>query len=72
MNMMSVKGNEVKMKYYQRESGTIVMIDENMKIFYLDNEKKWVNDQQLIDMFLEDLDYKEISEEEVRKYISNS
>ena len=60
------------MKYYQRESGTIVMIDENMKIFYLDNEKKWVNDQQLIDMFLEDLDYKEISEEEVRKYISNS
>ena len=59
------------MKYYQRESGIIVMIDDDMKIFYLNNEKKWVNDQSLIDMFVEDLDYEEISEEEVIKYINN-
>lgn len=59
------------MKYYKRESGTIVMIDENMKIFYLDNDKKWINDQSLIDMFIEDLDYEEISEYEVLEYINS-
>lgn len=59
------------MKYYQRESGTIVMVDENMKIFYLDNDKKWINDQELIDMFIEDLDYEEISEYEVLEYLNS-
>ena len=44
------------MKYYRRESGTIVKVDENMQIFYLDKNKNWVNDQELIDMFIEDLD----------------
>lgn len=57
------------MKYYKRESGTIVKIDDNMKIFYLNKKKEWINDQTLIDMFLDDLDYEEISEEEVRNII---
>ena len=56
------------MKYYRRESGTIVKVDENMQIFYLDKNKNWVNDQELIDMFIEDLDYEEISFDEVRNY----
>lgn len=59
------------MKYYQRESGTIVMVDEDMKIFYLNNNKEWINEQQLIDMFIDDLDYIEITEEEVNNYINN-
>lgn len=57
------------MKYYKRDSGTIIMVDENMKIFYLDQNKKWINDQKLLDTFIEDFDYKEISEEEVRDYL---
>lgn len=57
------------MKFYKRDSGTIVMVDENMKIFYLDSNKKWVNDQKLLDMFLEDLDYEEITEDEVKNYL---
>ena len=57
------------MKYYKRESGTIVKVDENMKIFYLNSSKEWINDQTLIDMFLDDLDYEEISEEEINNYL---
>lgn len=58
------------MKYYQRQSGTIVKIDDNMQIFYLDADKNWVNNQELIDMFVDELDYDEISEEEVLEYIN--
>lgn len=58
------------MKYYRRESGTIVRIDDDMKIFYLDDNKNWVNNQTLIDMFLDDFDYEEISEDEVLLYLS--
>ena len=57
------------MKYYRRDSGTIVMVDENMKIFYLDCNKIWINDQKLLDMFIEDFDYVEITEEEVKNYL---
>lgn len=53
------------MKYYRRESGTIVKVDDNMQIFYLDKQGNWINNQELIDMFIEDLDYEEISEEEI-------
>lgn len=56
------------MKYYRRESGTIIKVDENMQIFYLDENKNWVNNQELIDMFIEDLDYEEISEEELKNF----
>lgn len=58
------------MKYYIRESGTIVKMDENMQIFYLNQSKEWINDQSLIDMFIEDLDYEEINEDEVLKYLN--
>lgn len=58
------------MKYYKRESGTIVKMDENMQIFYLNQSKEWINDQSLIDMFIEDLDYEEINEDEVLKYLN--
>ena len=60
------------MKYYKRESGTIVKIDEDMKIFYLDNNKNWINEQSLIDMFLDDQDYEEIDEFEVIEYINKN
>lgn len=57
------------MKFYQRESGTIVMVDENMKIYYLNSEGKWINDQTLLDMFTDDFDYVEISESEVKSLL---
>lgn len=56
------------MKYYKRESGTIVKVDENLQIFYLDSNNNWINEQSLLDMFVDDLDYQEISEEEVKEY----
>lgn len=70
--MKVMSKSEVNMKYYKRESGTIVKIDDNMKIFYLNKKKEWINDQTLIDMFLDDLDYEEISEEEVRNIIGEN
>ena len=57
------------MKYYKRESGTIVKIDENMQIFYLDENKNWINNQELIDMFVDELDYEEIDENELMMYL---
>ncbi len=57
------------MKYYKRESGVIVKMDDNMQIYYLDENKNWINNQELIDMFIDDLDYEEISEEEVLLYL---
>ncbi len=57
------------MKYYRRESGVIVKIDEEMQIFYLDEKKNWVQNQDLIDMFIEDLDYEEITYDDVLKYL---
>ena len=57
------------MKYYKRESGTIVKMDDDMQVFYLDANKNWVNDQSLIDMFIDDLDYEEIDEEELSLYL---
>ena len=57
------------MKYYKRESGTIVKIDENMQIFYLDENKNWINNQKLIDMFVDELDYEEIDENELMMYL---
>lgn len=58
------------MKYYKRESGVIVKVDDNMQIFYLNKNKEWVQDQRLIDMFLDDCDYEEIDEEEVEGYLN--
>ena len=57
------------MKYYKRESGTIVKIDENMQIFYLDENKNWINNQELIDMFVDELDYEELDENELMMYL---
>ena len=57
------------MKYYKRESGTIVKMDDDMQVFYLDANKKWINDQSLVDMFIDDLDYEEIDEEELSLYL---
>jgi len=69
INISHIQKKEVKMKYYKRDSGTIIMVDENMRIFYLDNNKNWVNNQKLLDMFIEDFDYVEITEEEVKEYL---
>ena len=60
MNIMVKPKGEVNMKYYKRESGTIVKMDDDMQVFYLDANKNWVNDQSLVDMFIDDLDYEEI------------
>ena len=57
------------MKYYKRESGTIVKMDDDMQFFYLDANKKWINYQSLVDMFIDDLDYEEIDEEELSLYL---
>lgn len=57
------------MKYYKRESGVIVKVNDNMQIFYLSQKKEWIQEQRLIDMFLDDCDYEEISEEEVWEYL---
>ena len=59
------------MKYYIRESGTIVKIDEEMQVYYLDNNHNWIHDQTLIDMFLDDLDYEEIEEDELANYLNS-
>jgi len=58
------------MKYYKRESGVIVRVDDNMLIYYLNENKEWINDQSLLDMFIDDLDFEEISEEEVISYLN--
>lgn len=59
------------MRYFKRESGTIVRMDDNMQIYYLDNNNNWIHNQELLDMFIDELDYEEISEEEVYRYLNN-
>lgn len=59
------------MRYFKRESGTIVRMDDNMQIYYLDNNNNWIHNQELLDMFIDELDYEEINEEEVYRYLNN-
>ncbi len=57
------------MKYYKRDSGTIVCVMDDMKIYYLNKAGKWINDQTLWDMFTDELDYEEISEKDIKNYL---
>lgn len=55
------------MEYYRRESGLIVKLDDEMNIYYRNENGIWIQDQTLIDMFEEEYDFEKISEEEANK-----
>lgn len=62
-----------KKQYFIRKSEVIVCLKNETALYYLNPECEWIRNQEwYMSMFVDgDDEYKEITEEEVKKYINN-
>ena len=59
-------------KYFKREKGGIVKIENNLLVYSLDLQGNWVSNQYLLSMFVDGMDdFKIISEDEVNQIIED-
>ena len=59
-------------KYYKREKGGIVKLENNLLVYSLDLQGNWVSNQYLLSMFVDGMDdFKIISEDEVNQIIED-
>ena len=59
-------------KYFKREKGGIVKLENNLFVYSLDLQGNWVSNQYLLSMFVDGMDdFKIISEDEVNQIIED-
>lgn len=59
-------------KYFKREKGGIVKLENNLLVYSLDLQGNWVSNQYLLSMFVDGMDdFKIISEDEVNQIIED-
>lgn len=69
---MEVINMDENVKYFLRETGGIVKLENDVTVYSLDLNGDWILNQYLIGMFIDGInDYKEITSEEVEEIIKD-